>query len=270
MYKKVYLSRSQTRAMAIEHPIGDPFGGPAYGEKNDPVTAAIVGGATLGGAYLSSQGAKDAANTQAQAGRDAQNQLLATGQRVAPLYQPYQDLGTTSLSSMNANMPYFTNQFSNQDLNANLAPNYAFQLGQGQKANAMASNVLGGANSGNAMTALQDYTQQAAGGAYQNAFNNYQTQRGNIYSTLSNMAGIGLQGTSGAANAQLGVANQVAGITQGIGNAQAGSQIASANAYGGALQNTGNLYALSSLIGKGNGAAVGGDNSLQSLGLNLG
>lgn len=41
MIKKTYLSRSQTRAMALEHPIGDPTGGPAYGEKNDPISAAI-------------------------------------------------------------------------------------------------------------------------------------------------------------------------------------------------------------------------------------
>jgi hypothetical protein len=41
MIKKIYLSRAQTRAMAAEHPIGDPTGGPAYGEKNDPISAAI-------------------------------------------------------------------------------------------------------------------------------------------------------------------------------------------------------------------------------------
>ena len=41
MIKKIYLSRAQTRAMATEHPVGDPTGGPAYGEKNDPISAAI-------------------------------------------------------------------------------------------------------------------------------------------------------------------------------------------------------------------------------------
>jgi hypothetical protein len=41
MIKKIYLSRTQTRAMSIDHPIGDPTGGPAYGEKNDPISAAI-------------------------------------------------------------------------------------------------------------------------------------------------------------------------------------------------------------------------------------
>ena len=41
MIKKTYLSRTQTRAMSTEHPIGDPTGGPAFGEKNDPISAAI-------------------------------------------------------------------------------------------------------------------------------------------------------------------------------------------------------------------------------------
>ena len=44
-HHKIYLTRSQTRAMGMEHPIGDPYGGPAYGERNEPVSAvlAVVG-----------------------------------------------------------------------------------------------------------------------------------------------------------------------------------------------------------------------------------
>ena len=41
MINKIYMSRVETRAMAAEHPIGDPTGVPAYGEKNDPISAAI-------------------------------------------------------------------------------------------------------------------------------------------------------------------------------------------------------------------------------------
>jgi len=41
MIKKFYLTRTQTRAMSIDHPIGDPTGGAAYGEKRDPLSAAI-------------------------------------------------------------------------------------------------------------------------------------------------------------------------------------------------------------------------------------
>lgn len=50
MIKKFYLTRTHTRAMAADHPIGDPTGGAAYGEKNDPITA-IISIASMAGTY---------------------------------------------------------------------------------------------------------------------------------------------------------------------------------------------------------------------------
>jgi hypothetical protein len=51
---KIYLTRAATRSMSLDHPVGDPTGGPAYGEKNDPVSAiiSIATMATTGGAVL--------------------------------------------------------------------------------------------------------------------------------------------------------------------------------------------------------------------------
>jgi len=48
--RKYHFSRAETRAMALDHPIGDPTGGAAYGEKNDPVSA-VISLATMGGTY---------------------------------------------------------------------------------------------------------------------------------------------------------------------------------------------------------------------------
>ena len=48
--RKYHFSRAETRAMALDHPIGDPTGGAAYGEKNDPVSA-IISIASMGGTY---------------------------------------------------------------------------------------------------------------------------------------------------------------------------------------------------------------------------
>lgn len=47
-FQKTYLSRAMTRAMGTDHPIGDPFGGPAYGERNDPISAIISLGSMFG------------------------------------------------------------------------------------------------------------------------------------------------------------------------------------------------------------------------------
>lgn len=42
--RKHYLSRAQTRAMSADMPIGDPYGGSAYGEKNVPLAAVVATG----------------------------------------------------------------------------------------------------------------------------------------------------------------------------------------------------------------------------------
>ena len=233
--------------MATEYPIGDPTGGPAYGEYNDPVTAAVVVGGGLVGGYLSSQGAQNAANTQANAALTQQGNLLAAGQNASQQFTPYSAAGTTALSNLASNNAYFNNQFNNQDLNSQLAPNYAFQLQQGQLGNAQANNATGGIAGGNAQKALQDYTQNYAGTAYQNAFNNYQAQRSNINTMNLNQAQLGLSGATGSANAQLGTSTNVANLGIGSANAQAASQIAQGNIYGGVANTAGNMAGYSML-----------------------
>ena len=221
---------------------------------NDPVSAALSAGGSIVSGLISGNAATDAANTQAQAGAASQAALLGVGKDVSKMYAPYQETGQLGLNSLNqmANSGYLTNQFNNQDLNAQIAPNYAFQLGQGQQANLAGANATGGLVGGNAMKGLQDYTQNYAGNAYQNAFNNYNAQRTNLYNQNAGLAGIGQNAVTGSANAQLGVGTQISNITQGIGNAQAAGQIGQANAYGGALSNAGNTAALYGILGNQN------------------
>ncbi|CAB4158842.1 hypothetical protein UFOVP713_28 [uncultured Caudovirales phage] len=47
---KIYFSRSISRTLSADHPVGDPTGGAAYGEKNDPVSA-ILSIAAMAGSY---------------------------------------------------------------------------------------------------------------------------------------------------------------------------------------------------------------------------
>lgn len=207
--------------------------------------AAVVGGSIIGG-VIQGQATKSAAQTQADAAARAQGQLLATGQEAADLYNPYTSKGITALNEISTN-PYFTNQFNNQDLNTNLAPGYAFRLGQGQQATEQMSNATGGLVGGNAQKALQDYTQNFASGEYANAFNQYQQQRQNIYSNLNQIAGYGLTGTQGQANAMLGTGTNIANVTMANANAQAASQIAQGNIYGGVANTAGNMLGYTAL-----------------------
>lgn len=48
-FEKTYLSREMTRAMSLDHPIGDPTGGPAYGERREPVSAVLAIGSMVAG-----------------------------------------------------------------------------------------------------------------------------------------------------------------------------------------------------------------------------
>ena len=47
---KIYFSRSISRTMSADHPVGDPTGGAAYGEKNDPISA-VLSIAAMSGTY---------------------------------------------------------------------------------------------------------------------------------------------------------------------------------------------------------------------------
>lgn len=149
--------------------------------------------------------------------------------------QPYQDVGRAGSTGLVNNQDYLTRQFGAADLNAQLAPNYAFQLQQGQMANQRAANMGGGSLGGNALRGLQDYTQNYASGAYQNAFNNFQGQRTNIYNTLAGMAGIG---------------NTSAAQLAGLGNTY-GSNMGSlsSNLGGNLTSNTGNLLGAGTAYG---------------------
>ena len=82
---KHYFTRSETRSMSTEHPIGDPFGGAAYGELNDPVTATAVGiGGSVVGGVLGGRSAEKAARTQANAQLEAAR-IAAEAARFTPV-----------------------------------------------------------------------------------------------------------------------------------------------------------------------------------------
>jgi hypothetical protein len=206
------------------------------------VAAAIVGSAALNlvGSGMQAGAIGDAASTQANAAAQQQANLLAAGKEASKEFAPYSAAGTTALSNLASNNAYFNNQFSNADLNSNLAPNYAFQLQQGTTGAAQQANATGGLVGGNAQQALNTFSQNYAGTAYQQAFNNYQTQRGNIAAQNMAQANLGLAGATGSANAQLGTATNIANLGIGAANAQAAGQVGQAQAYSSGLSNLGN------------------------------
>lgn len=249
MYKKVYLSRAMTRSMATEYPIGDPTGGPAYGEKNDPVSAAIVGGTALVGGYMQSQAAGKAAGQYA----DAANRGLQYNQemfdKINEQNAPYRALGAKG-ASIYGNLldsGYLTAQPSMDDL-TRLMPNYQFGLTQGLGQYGAQMNAMGGLVSGNAIQGGQQFAQDYAGNALQNAFANYQTNRQNVASNVGAATGFGLNANQITAGAGSGAASNASNLLSSIGNAQAAGTMGQANAIAGGLNNISNYAMLYGLM----------------------
>jgi hypothetical protein len=229
----------------------------AYGDQKGVYTgnrADLLGNfatakSDLANTLASQRGIYDATNTNlADTYGKTQGNLYDIYNQQVGIQQPYQAVGQAGSEGLIGNQDYFNRQFTNADLNSNLAPNYAFQLQQGQMANQRAANMGGGSLGGNALRGLQDYTQNYAGNAYQNAFTNFQNQRQNIYNTLSGMANIGT--TSGGQLASLG--NTLGGNLGSLSSAYGGNVVSNA----GQMQNAYNQYG-SNLTGLNN--ALGGN-----------
>lgn len=173
------------------------------------VAAAVIGGAVIGAGASMASGSK-----QAGAAEDATNAANAQNATTNAQEAPWRAAGQTALNTIGdlngtsgntgaANYGMLNHQFDASDLNSNLAPNYQFQLQQGLGATQNAANASG--FSGNALKGINDYAQNYAAGAYQQAFSNYTANQTNTYNRLANLAGLGqtanqVSATSGTAN----------------------------------------------------------------------
>lgn len=116
-----------------------------------------------------------------------------------------------------------------------LSPAYNFQKQQGMQGVQNANAAGAGALSGSALKDLTDYNQSAANTSFNNAFNQYQTQQGNIFSRLSGIAGLGQSSANNTGQQGTTLAGQAAQSATNIGTAQAGGIVGGANAISGAI-----------------------------------
>jgi hypothetical protein len=200
---------------------------------------------------------ENAADTQAAAANRASDTQLQMFNTVNAQGAPWRQAGANALGTISEMQPQFTHSFDANDLKTNLAPNYDFQLQQGLGAIRNAGNMQTGLISGNTLRGINDYAQNFAGNAYQQAFNNYNAQQTNIFNRLSNIAGLGQ--TQNQTTAQAGTAaGQGIGAAQvGAGTAQAAGQVGVANALSGGINNAASWYAVNRFM---NPAQTGGTN----------
>ena len=226
--------------------------------------AAAVVGSSLIGAY----GASEAADTQAQAAKAGQDQQLAMFNTQNKQNAPFRGTGYNALNTIGSFLPgqyqqydeqgnptttgtgsgYLTREFSNLDLNNYLSPNYNFQREQGEGATRNLFNATGGLVGGNAQKGLIDYNQNFAKNAYGDAFNQFQTQRTNIYNTLAGIAGFGQNANTTTANLSGNTANAISSLGVGAANANAAGTVGMANAFSGGLNTLGNMAYVNKLL----------------------
>jgi len=164
-----------------------------------------MAGASLLGGYMSSQGQKQAAETQAGAAdRSAALQKQMFDQQMAG-QEPFRQAGLTGQNRLMellglggnagaAGYGKYGRDFAMSDYQAD--PGYAFRLGEGQQALERSAAARGGLISGGALKAATRYGQDMGSQEYQNAFNRYQTNRSNQLQPLGNLMSMGQSAAS--------------------------------------------------------------------------
>lgn len=206
----------------------------AGGIMNPLVLSSLIsGGSSLLGGAIQGRAAGEAADLSRemfQANRELLNPFVQSGygsnQRLADL------LGLTEEGSGELVRPFDAETFEQYK-----DPGYDFRLRQGEQALRNAASAGSGALSGSALKDLLAYSQDMASTEYGNAFNRYQTQQGNIFARLSDIArlgqssaaGVGSAGTQAAATGGQAIMNQ--------GSAYGGGVVGAGGAAGDAAMN---------------------------------
>lgn len=211
-------------------------------------TAIGVGAAATVGATVY------AANKQSSAAKNAQN--ISQGQYAQDVArnQPFTQAGYDATSALEQGLGIGTDQGTGgygsltapftTDNWKQLSPAYDFQMQQGQQGVRNADAAGSGALSGAALKDLTYYNQNLANTSFNNAFNQYQTQQGNIFNRLSAIANLGQASANNTAQQGTALAGQAAQSAQNVGTAQANLGTGVGNAVsGGANSLAGYLYA---------------------------
>jgi hypothetical protein len=205
----------------------------------------------LGGSALGAYSANKAAQVQAAAAQAALNQQQSMFNTINSQQAPWRQAGATAVQQLSGGLApggQFNKVFSPSDLQTNLAPNYQFQLQQGLGAINNSATIGSGLVGGNTLKAINDYAQNYAGDAYQNAFNNFNASQTNIFNRLASLAQLGQTSANQVANSALGFGTNIGNALVGQGQAQAAGAIGMANAINGGLNNAAGINYLSSFL----------------------
>ena len=214
------------------------------------VAGAVVVGSVASG-YMSSQAAKSAARTQAEASDRAIAAQQAGLSEQAAINAPFLDTGTQAmnrLAAMTEPGGEYYEPFSKTDFTQD--PGYAFRFKEGMKGLNANAAARGGLISGNALRAATAYGQEMGSQEYTNAFNRYYAERSNKMDPLKFLTGVGQAAGAGQASNIGAATGNIANLTTGAGNAMAAGQVGSANAYANAIGQGVSQYQTNQLLNR--------------------
>ena len=214
------------------------------------VAAGIIAGGAVIGSVIQSNAAQNAAQQQANAAQNAQNLQLSMFNTTLGNEQPFINAGQGATSQLqyllgtgnqggssplggfgSLNAPFTMDTFKKY------SPAYQFQLQQGQQGTLNQDASGQGALSGAALKDLTSFNQGFANSAFNNAFNQYQTQQSNVFNRLNDMAGMGQAAASNQASGASSFGASAGQSAQNVGTALAGGTVGSANAIAGGIGN---------------------------------
>lgn len=231
------LTRSQCRQLQAEHPVGNPFGGPAYGERRD-----IIG--DILGTNQQADAATQAANIQAGASAEGiaeqrrqfdkvvelMTPFVTAGTAVVPDLKKFADVGGLALDQQRA-LTGLDGPEAQQAAIASLSasPEMTALTQQGENAILQNASATGGLRGGNVQSALAKFRPQLLAQLINQQYGRLGGLTSLGQTTTQNIATMGQAAAAGQAAQGLQSASNIGNLLAQSGAAQAGGVIAAGN-----------------------------------------
>jgi hypothetical protein len=206
------LTRSQCRALQAEHPIGNPYGGPAYGEKRD-----IIG--DILGTSDQASAATQAAQIQAGASTEGIAEQRRQFDRIVELMTPFVTAGTGALAGQKALIGLSGPEAQQQAISGiETSPIMQAMTARGENAILQNASATGGLRGGNTQAALAQFRPQILSSLIEQQ-----------YGRLGGLSQLGQAAAAGQAAQGMATGSNIANLLAQSGAAQAGGVIAAGN-----------------------------------------
>ena len=213
----------------------------------DPVTALVVGGASLVSSYVQGEGAKQAAGTQAGAAQAGITEQRSALDKLQALLKPYVDVGAPAITGLKpyaeAGAPAFEQQQALLGLRGPEAERAAIErisggarfqemAQQGEEALLSRASATGGLRGGNIQGALAQYRPALLSTLIEQQYGKLGGLADIGRETQTNLAKIGQASAAGVGAQGVTTGTNVANLLGQQGQAIAGGQLGEARAYG--------------------------------------